>query len=89
MRRDQGARRQISPDLILHQVSEISPPQALILLYSLMAGNTTASYCPGEAAHVVGQIGEDAVYARVLYDHRFPSMLVKIAHTSTKFTWLG
>ena len=29
------------------------------------------------------------MYARVLYGHKFPSMLVEIAHTSSEFTWLG
>ncbi len=29
------------------------------------------------------------MYTRVLPGHRFPSMLVEIAHTSSEFTWLG
>ena len=51
---------------------------------SILPAQSTESF-----RYVVGQIGEDAVYARVLFSHRFPSMLVEIAHTSTEFTWLG
>jgi hypothetical protein len=45
----------------------------LTLLCSVMAGNTTTRYSPGEAAHIAGQVGKDAAYALMLYSHKSPS----------------
>ena len=51
--------------------------RSLILLFSIMATNSTASHYPEEATHVAEWIGEDAAYGLVLYGHRSSSMLIE------------